>query len=109
MRLEMRGQPPTIGIRRQGFFFFKQKTAYEIETDWSSDVCSSDLVVHPSHVPLEAEPQAAQVHRARHHGPRRRLLGDGLDVGVLAVDLAVEPPQEAQRLEVLQIGRASCR
>ena len=28
------------------FFFFKQKTAYEIGTgDWSSDVCSSDLVV----------------------------------------------------------------
>ena len=27
------------------FFFFKQKTAYEIGTgDWSSDVCSSDLV-----------------------------------------------------------------
>src|ERR1044071_7982762 len=26
------------------FFFFKQKTAYEISTrDWSSDVCSSDL------------------------------------------------------------------
>ena len=26
------------------FFFFKQKTAYEIGTgDWSSDVCSSDL------------------------------------------------------------------
>src|SRR5213595_462700 len=26
------------------FFFFKQKTAYEItEGDWSSDVCSSDL------------------------------------------------------------------
>src|ERR1044071_10362986 len=28
------------------FFFFKQKTAYEISTrDWSSDVCSSDLLV----------------------------------------------------------------
>ena len=28
------------------FFFFKQKTAYEIGTgDWSSDVCSSDLLV----------------------------------------------------------------
>ena len=28
------------------FFFFKQKTAYEIVSrDWSSDVCSSDLVV----------------------------------------------------------------
>src|SRR5215475_5705240 len=25
------------------FFFFKQKTAYEISRDWSSDVCSSDL------------------------------------------------------------------
>ena len=26
------------------FFFFKQKTAYEIRNcDWSSDVCSSDL------------------------------------------------------------------
>ena len=29
---------------RLGFFFFKQKTAYEIyQCDWSSDVCSSDL------------------------------------------------------------------
>ena len=28
------------------FFFFKQKTAYEIyQCDWSSDVCSSDLVL----------------------------------------------------------------
>jgi len=28
------------------FFFFKQKTAYEIlDGDWSSDVCSSDLLV----------------------------------------------------------------
>src|SRR3546814_2068988 len=28
-----------------GFFFFKQKTAYEMRiSDWSSDVCSSDLV-----------------------------------------------------------------
>ena len=28
------------------FFFFKQKTAYEIyQCDWSSDVCSSDLTL----------------------------------------------------------------
>src|SRR3546814_10089676 len=28
----------------RGFFFFKQKTAYELRiSDWSSDVCSSDL------------------------------------------------------------------
>ena len=33
-------------IARQQLFFFKQKTAYEIGTgDWSSDVCSSDLLV----------------------------------------------------------------
>src|SRR3546814_2555522 len=29
------------------FFFFKQKTAYEMRiSDWSSDVCSSDLLGH---------------------------------------------------------------
>src|SRR3546814_2024738 len=31
------------------FFFFKQKTAYEMRiSDWSSDVCSSDLALHGS-------------------------------------------------------------
>src|SRR3546814_5947172 len=31
------------------FFFFKQKTAYEMRiSDWSSDVCSSDLLTGPS-------------------------------------------------------------
>src|SRR3546814_8247215 len=30
------------------FFFFKQKTAYEMRiSDWSSDVCSSDLWIIP--------------------------------------------------------------
>src|SRR3546814_18100950 len=35
------------------FFFFKQKTAYEMRiSDWSSDVCSSDLPPHaPAGVP----------------------------------------------------------
>src|SRR3546814_11481930 len=32
-------------MRRFVFFFFKQKTAYEMRiSDWSSDVCSSDLI-----------------------------------------------------------------
>src|SRR3546814_6273739 len=32
-------------IRLCRFFFFKQKTAYEMRiSDWSSDVCSSDLI-----------------------------------------------------------------
>src|SRR3546814_3872357 len=33
------------------FFFFKQKTAYEMRiSDWSSDVCSSDLSTYASMV-----------------------------------------------------------
>src|SRR3546814_3154816 len=33
------------------FFFFKQKTAYEMRiSDWSSDVCSSDLWVIPKRI-----------------------------------------------------------
>src|SRR3546814_11883783 len=32
----------------RSFFFFKQKTAYEMRiSDWSSDVCSSDLLAKP--------------------------------------------------------------
>src|SRR3546814_6536937 len=32
------------------FFFFKQKTAYEMRiSDWSSDVCSSDLTARQCH------------------------------------------------------------
>src|SRR3546814_7080313 len=32
------------------FFVFKQKTAYEMRiSDWSSDVCSSDLAAKPEH------------------------------------------------------------
>src|SRR3546814_8056226 len=38
-----------------GFFFFKQKTAYEMRiSDWSSDVCSSDLAVSCSGGPALA-------------------------------------------------------
>src|SRR3546814_3186501 len=34
-----------IEIVSDEFFFFKQKTAYELRiSDWSSDVCSSDLI-----------------------------------------------------------------
>src|SRR3546814_4658075 len=44
------------------FFFFKQKTAYEMRiSDWSSDVCSSDLqgLAGLLHV-AEAEPHQRQ-------------------------------------------------
>src|SRR3546814_7386808 len=42
------------------FFFFKQKTAYEVRiSDWSSDVCSSDLRMgwDPAVVPDPQDPE----------------------------------------------------
>src|SRR3546814_5771911 len=42
------------------FFFFKQKTAYEMRiSDWSSDVCSSDLFPDPASWLVDRERQAA--------------------------------------------------
>src|SRR3546814_4497765 len=66
------------------FFFFKQKTAYEMRiSDWSSDVCSSDLFrLGPAHIAGTAEDL---------HG-FRGAEGHGL-----------------RRLVFQQIGRASCR
>src|SRR3546814_2152062 len=47
------------------FFFFKQKTAYEMRiSDWSSDVCSSDLVAI-KHAPL-LQPLGARRHDVLH-------------------------------------------
>src|SRR3546814_1276679 len=46
------------------FLFFKQKTAYEMRiSDWSSDVCSSDLFLHPFED--QAKQRAAAVHIVR--------------------------------------------
>ena len=52
------------------FFFFKQKTAYEIGTgDWSSDVCSSDL--HPLRlILLRLRARGTSAHRGE-RGDRR--------------------------------------
>src|SRR3546814_13403721 len=37
----------SLRVLSLSFFFFKQKTAYEMRiSDWSSDVCSSDLHAH---------------------------------------------------------------
>src|SRR3546814_1733973 len=44
------------------FFFFKQKTAYEMRiSDWSSDVCSSDLTVGSLTVNPENQPGAQRL------------------------------------------------
>src|SRR3546814_18731727 len=73
-------------VRVAFVFFFKQKTAYEMRiSDWSSDVCSSDLRVRL---------------------PALEFL-ERVNVRVLAV----ERSHEAERdLPIgLEIGRASCR
>src|SRR3546814_9428172 len=72
------------------FFFFKQKTAYEMRiSDWSSDVCSSDLdpedVVGPAFVDRavrdEAVVEALEVALVDGHGVRseeRRVGKEGV-------------------------------
>src|SRR3546814_5149576 len=47
------------------FFFFKQKTAYEMRiSDWSSDVCSSDLHGLSRLGPRRAHPERRRDERA---------------------------------------------
>ena len=53
------------------FFFFKQKTAYEIyQCDWSSDVCSSDLAQSSSSLDDDGA-QASKEH------PENEVSDDG--------------------------------
>src|SRR3546814_18563567 len=112
------------------FFFFKQKTAYEMRiSDWSSDVCSSDLdaardaervrVARELHDvaghkltaltlnlrALAADPQLG----AREEVPvsqqlARELLGD-----LRGVVQALRDPRGPDLAPALQTGRASCR
>src|SRR3546814_8743304 len=82
-----------------GFFFFKQKTAYEMRiSDWSSDVCSSDL--RQSKPPGDDDL----------HGLSDNTLQ--LDPGATATSnvfpLRGSLPQEIA-IEPTKIGRASCR
>src|SRR5213596_1562075 len=64
------------------FFFFKQKTAYEIRPcDWSSDVCSSDLT---ERTPAFGEPEAVRL--ALESIPAGGLLVLGNSLPVRLVD-----------------------
>src|SRR3546814_18312962 len=65
------------------FFFFKQKTAYEMRiSDWSSDVCSSDLFLgHRSEQFAIAAAEPADgigIERDLAHGGQRQVE-DGVD------------------------------
>src|SRR3546814_10299118 len=58
------------------FFFFKQKTAYEMRiSDWSSDVCSSDLQVQ--HQAGGVDPCQRIAWRRRGRQGRNRCNGNG--------------------------------
>src|SRR3546814_2925950 len=64
------------------YFFFKQKTSYDVRmSDWSSDVCSSDLLGHQACVPVAGE----------------RERGVGRDLGHEVVVVGVEPLRHLQR------------
>src|SRR3546814_1346539 len=80
-----------------GVFFFKQKTAYEMRiSDWSSDVCSSDLVPTGNTVVFSA------------HGVPKSVKADAAERGLRVFD-ATCPLVTKVHIEVEKIGRASCR
>src|SRR3546814_3902468 len=57
-----------VNLLESCFFFFKQNTAYEVRiSDWSSDVCSSDLGVsgRAKHADM---PALARASRPKRHG-----------------------------------------
>src|SRR3546814_2127996 len=84
------------------FFFFKQKTAYEMRiSDWSSDVCSSDL----RHVDVAVVGAGALGAWTAWH-----LVRKGLSVRLFAAWRDSGTPLRVRVIRTpLEIGRASCR
>src|SRR3546814_16733256 len=96
------------------FFFFKQKTAYEMRiSDWSSDVCSSDLVAVEIPPALEAEAFVNVDFRRPSGGGDQHEGGQGTaPVGKFGGEfiLAVADLDRAGVGAVEnEIGRAACR
>src|SRR3546814_1170756 len=95
-------------------FFFKQKTAYEMRiSDWSSDVCSSDLRA-PHRKGAETEPEdkrkATGPHPGQRHAPRAGPEEEPCaDRPVQPHQRGIRPPAARQRADqpAPQIGRAS--
>src|SRR3546814_3875288 len=91
-------------------FFFKQKTAYEMRiSDWSSDVCSSDLGRGEG---LGSEGQCQGQSRLGPAGAAERddnLLARGLRNGARAARALLCLGAAGRAEQTLEIGRASCR
>src|SRR3546814_5251981 len=97
-------------------FFFKQKTAYEMRiSDWSSDVCSSDLfgeIIRAPDEVLEMDGMPRGLHVLDHAGIERgRILLDLHPVALRQGGPGVLPYEHHQisMIGTLEIGRASCR
>src|SRR3546814_5146945 len=100
-------------------FFFKQKTAYEMRiSDWSSDVCSSDLLPETD-LPIieraygERQPLAHAVAFARRLEVQcRGLLADAQRPRDLGIGLPARRQDQAFRSEERRVGNAgvsTCR
>src|SRR3546814_19408228 len=92
------------------FFFFKQKTAYELRiSDWSSDVCSSDLERHVQDErdgPLCEPRRLCEEPRQQGDGQRQSLCGARHD----SVDARSGPQDFAHRRFLAhRLARASWR
>src|SRR3546814_3931927 len=90
------------------FFFFKQKTAYEMRiSDWSSDVCSSDLASpRPA---ISARPTATSSIPTS-AGSSQGWAGVGETWFQNRTDAdAFLASSHVHAAEASQIGRASCR
>src|SRR3546814_4481936 len=88
------------------FFFFKQKTAYEMRiSDWSSDVCSSDLVGHQLGCRAQAELVADGVRAAM----RDAAIDDPADVHFVQIKCPLLTAQRIDAADARVIGRTSCR
>src|SRR3546814_4699594 len=86
-------------------FFYKQKTAYEMRiSDWSSDVCSSDLMAALCALPPTVEPRATQ-HIFQMVAMIEALIDKGLAYAADGHVLFSVPSMA----DYGEIGRASCR
>src|SRR3546814_9663457 len=81
------------------FFFFKQKTAYEMRiSDWSSDVCSADLDGDGVLAALEGDQVAGL--GAHQRAAERRGKGDaaGGGIGLVMADAGHRARRAVQRI-----------
>src|SRR3546814_5539542 len=91
-------------------FFFKQKTAYEMRiSDWSSDVCSSDLPLHGPAPPAEASAECLAARAGRYDKDRRRRSSPLPHPAQGPPTPPLQSSEVCRILSALQIGRASCR